>query len=63
MTAAEMRKMMEGVVLFGTARRSAQLNGYSAAGKTGTAQKIDPSRTYVFEDEICSVVRWFCSGE
>jgi cell division protein FtsI (penicillin-binding protein 3) len=41
MTAAEMKKMMEGVVLFGTARR-AILDGYTSAGKTGTAQKVDP---------------------
>jgi cell division protein FtsI (penicillin-binding protein 3) len=41
MTSAQMRKMMEGVVLFGTGR-PAQLDGYSAGGKTGTAQKIDP---------------------
>jgi cell division protein FtsI (penicillin-binding protein 3) len=42
MTAAEMKQMMEQVVLFGTARR-AILDGYTSAGKTGTAQKVDPT--------------------
>jgi cell division protein FtsI (penicillin-binding protein 3) len=40
MTSAKMRKMMQGIVVEGTGKEAA-LNGYSAAGKTGTAQKID----------------------
>jgi cell division protein FtsI (penicillin-binding protein 3) len=47
MTAAEMRKMMQDVVTIGTAHQAVHLNGYSAAGKTGTAQKIDP-RTHTY---------------
>ncbi len=42
LTSAKMRAMMQGIVLDGTGK-PAQLNGYSSAGKTGTAQKIDPA--------------------
>jgi cell division protein FtsI (penicillin-binding protein 3) len=42
LTAAQMRQMLQGVVLHGTGRK-AILEGYSSAGKTGTAQKIDPA--------------------
>jgi cell division protein FtsI (penicillin-binding protein 3) len=45
-TAQTLRGMLEQVTLNGTAKQ-AQLDGYTAAGKTGTAQKIDPkTRAY-----------------
>ncbi len=45
-TAAQMKQMLQGVVLHGTGKK-AILEGYSSAGKSGTAQKIDPNtRTY-----------------
>jgi cell division protein FtsI (penicillin-binding protein 3) len=41
-TAAQMRSMMQKVVLEGTGRK-AILEGYTSAGKTGTGQKVDPA--------------------
>ena len=41
-TAATLRRLMEGVVLEGTGPK-AHLDGWTSAGKTGTAQKIDPA--------------------
>jgi len=42
LTSAKMRAMMQGIVIEGTGKLAA-LNGYSSAGKTGTAEKIDPA--------------------
>ena len=42
-TAAAMKKMLQMVVEHGTAFPKALLDGYSSAGKTGTAQRVDPA--------------------
>jgi cell division protein FtsI (penicillin-binding protein 3) len=45
-TARNMRKLLKNVVDFGTGK-SAKVKGYTVGGKTGTAQKADPStKTY-----------------
>jgi cell division protein FtsI (penicillin-binding protein 3) len=55
-TARSLRRMLEEVTLHGTAKL-AQLDGYSAAGKTGTAQKIDPkTKTYSRTKHVASFV-------
>ena len=55
-TAQTLRGMLEQVTLNGTAKQ-AQLDGYTAAGKTGTAQKIDPkTRAYSHTKFIGSFV-------
>jgi cell division protein FtsI (penicillin-binding protein 3) len=55
-TAKALRGMLEDVTLRGTAKL-AQVDGYSAAGKTGTAQKVDPrTRGYSKSKYIASFV-------
>src|SRR6185436_10939915 len=47
--------LLKGVVRNGTGRRAA-LPGYTVAGKTGTAQKIDASGRYSMIDHVASFV-------
>jgi cell division protein FtsI (penicillin-binding protein 3) len=49
-TAITMRRMMEGVVLRGTARLHGKLEGYTSAGKTGTAQIFDSATHHYSHD-------------
>ncbi|MEP6848209.1 MAG: penicillin-binding protein 2 [Acidobacteriota bacterium] len=52
-TARSLRKMLRQVVLTGTGRR-AQLDGYTSAGKTGTAWKFDPKTKRVESSKYVS---------
>lgn len=55
-TAATLRRMFEAVLLEGTGAR-ARLEGYTAAGKTGTAQKTDPATgRYHLTEHVASFV-------
>src|SRR6185436_3834421 len=47
--------VLKGVVTGGTGRRAA-LPGYTVAGKTGTAQKVEPSGRYSMVDHVASFV-------
>ncbi|HMM80606.1 MAG TPA: penicillin-binding protein 2 [Pyrinomonadaceae bacterium] len=52
-TARELRQMLKQVVLTGTGKR-AQLDGYNAAGKTGTAWKFNPETKRVDSSKYIS---------
>lgn len=54
-TSARMTKMLTGVIEEGTGKM-AKLIGFSAAGKTGTAQKIEPNGRYSHSKYIASFV-------
>jgi cell division protein FtsI/penicillin-binding protein 2 len=53
--AAQMLSMLRGVVVEGTGTQAA-IPGYTVAGKTGTAAKIDPDGTYSTSRYVASFV-------
>jgi cell division protein FtsI (penicillin-binding protein 3) len=56
-TAREVTRMMEGVTTSGGTGMSAAVEGYLVAGKTGTAQKVDPvTRSYSADKRTASFV-------
>jgi cell division protein FtsI (penicillin-binding protein 3) len=52
-TARQIQEMLAGVVTDGTAKAS-KLEGYTAAGKTGTAQKATPGKGYIGHKYVAS---------
>jgi cell division protein FtsI (penicillin-binding protein 3) len=54
-TADRLTDILRGVVLKGTGHRAA-IPGYAVAGKTGTAQKVEPSGKYSMVDHVASFV-------
>ena len=54
-TAMRIKKILTGVVEEGTGR-NAKVSGFSAAGKTGTAQKIEANGTYSHDKFIASFI-------
>lgn len=56
-TARKMARMMEGVAAEGGTGMNASVEGYRVAGKTGTAQKVDPiTKGYSIDKRIASFV-------
>jgi len=54
-TADRARKILTGVIEEGTGK-SAKVKGFTAAGKTGTAQKVEPNGTYSHSKFVASFI-------
>ena len=54
-TASTLTEILRGVVVKGTGHRAA-IAGYAVAGKTGTAQKVEPGGKYSMVDHVASFV-------
>jgi cell division protein FtsI (penicillin-binding protein 3) len=54
-TSDKVKEMLTGVIEEGTGKR-AKLDGYTACGKTGTSQKIEPNGRYSHSKFIASFV-------
>lgn len=54
-TASRMQKILTGVVEDGTGKL-ARVNGFSVAGKTGTAQKVEPNGAYSHSKYVASFI-------
>lgn len=62
-TAATMARLMEGVTTEGGTGMNAAVEGYRVAGKTGTAQKVDPvTRGYSTDKRTASFVGFVPAG-
>ncbi len=61
--AAELREMLEGVLEAGGTASAVEVPGYTLAGKTGTAQKVDPETGTYSESEFVASFVGFAPAE